>query len=114
MDSITTRPAGAADLGWFVPPDYACRLTRRAADIQMIVDASDPMVATSALDVATALGADRALDVMAPTMEGTVLRRESPPVDFRVRAWYNPERKGRMRQHLRALTADAAALETRA
>jgi ABC-2 type transport system permease protein len=28
---------------------------------------------------------------MARTVEGTVLRRESPPVDFRVRAWYNPD-----------------------
>jgi len=82
---------GRAKVGVVIPPDYARRLTRRAAEIQVIVDASDPMVATSALNAATALGAERALDVMAQTVEGTVLRRESPPVDFRVRAWYNPD-----------------------
>jgi ABC-2 type transport system permease protein len=82
---------GHAKVGVVIPPDYARRLTRRAADIQVIVDASDPMVATSAMNAATALGADRALDVLTQTVEGTVLRRESPPVDVRVRAWYNPD-----------------------
>jgi ABC-2 type transport system permease protein len=82
---------GRAKVGVVVPPDYARQLARRAADIQVIVDASDPMVATSALNAATALGADRALDVLARTVEGTVLRREAAPVDVRARAWYNPD-----------------------
>jgi ABC-2 type transport system permease protein len=79
---------GRAKVGVVIPPDYARRLARGAAEIQVIVDASDPMVATSAMNAATALGAERALDVLAQTVEGTVLRS---PVDFRVRAWYNPD-----------------------
>ena len=82
---------GTAKVGVVIPPDYARRLTRRAADIQVIVDASDPMVATSAVNAATALAADRSLHVLSETSEGVVLRRDGPPVDFRVRAWYNPD-----------------------
>jgi ABC-2 type transport system permease protein len=81
--------AGRAKAGVVIPPDYARRLARGAAEIQVIVDASDPMVATSAMNAATALGTDLALGVLARTVEGTALRRS--PVDFRVRAWYNPD-----------------------
>ncbi len=83
--------AGTAKVGIVIPPDFARRLSRRAADIQVIVDASDPMVATSAMNAAAALGAQRSLDVLTQTVEGTVLRAGPPPVDFRVRAWYNPD-----------------------
>ena len=82
---------GTAKVGVVIPPDYARRLARRAADIQIIVDASDPMVATSAVNAATALAADRSLHVLAQTSDGLMLRRDGPPVDFRVRAWYNPD-----------------------
>jgi len=79
---------GTAKVGVVIPPDFGRQLARRAASIQIIVDASDPMVATSAMNAATSLGATRSLEVLAQTVEGTAL---SPPVDFRVRAWYNPD-----------------------
>jgi ABC-2 type transport system permease protein len=82
---------GTAKVGIVIPPDFARRLSRRAAEIQVIVDASDPMVATSAMNAATALAAQRSLKILTETAEGTLLRRESPPIDFRVRAWYNPD-----------------------
>ena len=65
--------AGVAKVGVVVPPDYAQRLTRREAAIQVIVDASDPQVATSALNAATSLGAQRSLQVLTETLEGTRL-----------------------------------------
>ena len=82
---------GTAKVGIVIPPDYARQLTRQAAEIQVIVDASDPMVATSAMNAAASLGATRSLEVLTRTTEGTALRRDGPPVDFRVRAWYNPD-----------------------
>src|SRR3989442_14671175 len=82
---------GTAKVGIVIPPDFARQLTRRAVEIQVIVDASDPQVATSAMNAATALGADRSLDVLAQTTAGTLLRRTPTPVDVRVRAWYNPD-----------------------
>ncbi|MBI4637458.1 MAG: ABC transporter permease [Candidatus Rokubacteria bacterium] len=82
---------GTAKVGIVIPPDFARRLSRRAGEIQVIVDASDPMVATSALNAATSLAAERSLQLLTRTVEGTVLQRDVPPVDFRVRAWYNPD-----------------------
>lgn len=84
--------SGEAKVGVVIPPDYARRLTRQDAAIQVIVDASDPQVATSALNAATSLGAQRSLQVLTQTLEGTRLSRQAePPVDVRVRAWYNPD-----------------------
>ena len=84
--------SGEAKVGVVIPPDYARRLTRQDAAIQVIVDASDPQVATSALNAATSLGAQRSLQVLTQTLEGTRLSRQpEPPVDVRVRAWYNPD-----------------------
>lgn len=82
---------GRAKVGVVIPPDFARQLTRRAVEIQVIVDASDPMVATSALNAATALGAEQSLAVLTRATDGAILRRAAAPVDFRVRAWYNPD-----------------------
>ena len=84
--------AGRAKVGVVIPPDYAKRLSRQTAEIQVIVDASDPLVATSAINAASSLGAQLSLRVLTRNLEGTAfLRRDEPPVDFRVRAWYNPD-----------------------
>ncbi|MBI4594131.1 MAG: ABC transporter permease, partial [Candidatus Rokubacteria bacterium] len=83
--------SGAAKVGIVIPPDFGRQLARRAVEVQVIVDASDPQVATAAMNAATALGAQRSLEVLAQTTEGAVLRRAAGPVDFRVRAWYNPD-----------------------
>ena len=83
--------SGSAKVGIVIPPDFARQLARRQASVQVIVDASDPQVATSAMNAATALAADRSLRLLAQTSQGDVLRDGSPPLDFRVRAWYNPD-----------------------
>jgi ABC-2 type transport system permease protein len=83
--------SGEAKVGIVIPPDFARQLARRSASVQVVVDASDPQVATSAMNAATALAADRSLTILTETTGGTVLRRDAPPLDFRVRAWYNPD-----------------------
>jgi len=83
---------GTAKVGVVIPPDFGRRLSRQAADVQVIVDASDPLVATSAINAAAALGAQRSLQIMTRAAEGTSLARQGePPLDVRVRAWYNPD-----------------------
>jgi ABC-2 type transport system permease protein len=82
---------GTAKVGIVIPPDFDRRLSRRAAEVQVIVDASDPQVATSAMNAAAALGAQRSLAILTQTVEGTTLRRNPAPFDVRVRAWYNPD-----------------------
>ena len=83
--------SGAAKVGFVIPPDFARQLSRRRASVLVVVDASDPQVATSAMNAATALAADRSLTILAETTEGVALKRDAPPLDFRVRAWYNPD-----------------------
>src|SRR5262245_39448708 len=83
---------GAAKVGIVIPPDFGRQLTRQNVSVQVIVDASDPQVATSAMNAAAAIGAQRSLEMLTQTVEGTVLRRGGAPVDVRVRAWYNPDR----------------------
>src|SRR2546422_143976 len=82
---------GAARVGIVIPPDFGRQLTRQNVSVQVIVDASDPQVATSAMNAAAAIGAQRSLEILTQTVEGTVLRRGGAPVDVRVRAWYNPD-----------------------
>jgi ABC-2 type transport system permease protein len=82
---------GVAKVGIVIPPDFARALARRDAEVQMVVDASDPQAATSAMNAATALAAQRALQILTRTSDGVVLQREQPPIDLRVRAWYNPD-----------------------
>jgi ABC-2 type transport system permease protein len=84
--------SGRAKVGVVVPPDFDRQLARQAAEVQVIVDASDPMVATSAINAASSLGFQRSLEIVARTLEGAALgRRASVPFDVRVRAWYNPD-----------------------
>jgi ABC-2 type transport system permease protein len=83
---------GTAKVGVVIPPDFAVRMTRQRAEIQMIIDASDPLVAISAVNAASALGAQQSLQVLTRTTMGTPLERHvGPPLDVRVRAWYNPD-----------------------
>jgi len=82
---------GLAKVGIVIPPDYARQLARREAEVLVVVDASDPQAATSAMNAATALAAQRSLEILTQTSDGAVLRRAQPPLDLRVRAWYNPD-----------------------
>ena len=83
---------GTAKVGVVIPPDFATRLTRHEARVQVIVDASDPLVATSAVNAAGSLGAQRSLEIFTQTAAGNpVPRNLAPPLDVRVRAWYNPD-----------------------
>jgi ABC-2 type transport system permease protein len=80
---------GEAKVGIVIPPDFSERLRGRgAAAVQVIVDASDPQVAVSAVNAATALGLERSIEI---------LRRRGHDVDagldVRVRAWYNPDQE---------------------
>jgi ABC-2 type transport system permease protein len=80
---------GDAKVGIVIPPDYSERLRGRgAAAIQVIVDASDPQVAVSAVNAATALGLDRSIEILRQGGRGT-----DAGLDVRVRAWYNPDQE---------------------
>jgi ABC-2 type transport system permease protein len=85
--------SGKAKVGIILPPDYARSLKQqRVAQIQVIVDASDPLVATSAINAANAIGQVGSLRIASETLQRTAGRITPPaPLDVRVRAWYNPD-----------------------
>jgi len=84
---------GRAKVAIVIPPDFAPRLRGRGgAAIQVIVDASDPQVAASAVNAATALGLSRSIDLLTRAAGGAPSDRVQG-LDVRVRAWYNPDQE---------------------
>jgi ABC-2 type transport system permease protein len=84
-ESIERGEAAAAII---VPPEFASDLKRgQAAQVQVIVDAADPLSSAAAISAAALTGARSAAELAgrAGVMPTT------PPVEVRVRPWYNPE-----------------------
>ena len=73
---------GDASAALIIPPDYATDIKRgRTASAQLIVDAADPLSSQSALSGASAA---------ALAHGATLVQAPPPPLDLRVRPWYNP------------------------
>jgi drug efflux transport system permease protein len=83
---------GQAKIGIWVPPDYASRLrSGRTAQVEVIVDASEPTSARAVLALAGGVG--QALSTQLLVQQAQRLTGGQPnalPVDVRARAWYNP------------------------
>ena len=83
---------GQAKIGIWVPPDYASRLrSGRTAQVEVIVDASEPTSARAVLALAGGVG--RVLSTQLLVQQTQRLTGGQPnalPVDVRARAWYNP------------------------
>ena len=73
---------GDASAALIIPPDYATDIKRgRTASAQLIVDAADPLSSQAALSGASAA---------ALAHGATLVQAPPPPLDLRVRPWYNP------------------------
>jgi len=83
---------GQAKIGIWIPPDYAARLrSGRTAEVEVIVDASEPTSARTVLGIASQLGS--ALSTQLVLQQEQRLTGAAPPafpIDVRARAWYNP------------------------
>ncbi|MEN6325335.1 MAG: ABC transporter permease [Syntrophomonas sp.] len=79
--------SGQAQVGIVFPPDFNRQLKRGAtAPVQVIVDASDNMVANQAIAIANSIGLIKSQQVMFQKFKVA-----NPPYDIRVRPWYNPD-----------------------
>lgn len=75
--------SGRASAAVIIPPDYTTDLKRRrTATAQVIVDAADPLASQAAIG-----GAAQAGQVVSIAIADV---RGAPPLDLRVRPWYNP------------------------
>lgn len=79
--------SGSAKVGIIYPPDFSQRLQRgESASVQVIVDASDNMVANQAIAIANSIGLIKSQEALFSKVAVQGL-----PYDVRVRPWYNPD-----------------------
>ena len=84
--------SGKTKVGIIIEPDFANNLKHgRSAAVQVIVDASDSMSASSAIASAQMIGQLRAQEIMLKRLQGGSAKQPDPPVDIRIRPWYNPD-----------------------
>lgn len=80
--------SGEAQVGIIFPPDFNNSLQRgETAPVQVIVDASDNMVANQAIAIANSIGLIKSQQVLTQKMNFS----SGTPYDIRVRPWYNPD-----------------------
>ena len=83
---------GTARVAVVIPPDFAEALqSGRTAQVQVIVDASDPLVARSALATAEAIGQVASLEIVGRMLNRSGISAGGVPLEVRTRAWYNPD-----------------------
>lgn len=79
--------SGKAKVGIIFPPDFAPSITKgQSSPVQVIVDASDNMVANQAIAISNSIGLIKSQEVLA-----RMKNIAGPPYDIRVRPWYNPD-----------------------
>lgn len=84
--------SGKVKVGLIILPDYSRNLkSNRSAHVQVLVDASDPIIASSALSTSTAIGNLISMEQLMKLLghRGSFSLKD-PPVVVEVRAWYNP------------------------
>jgi len=79
--------SGQAKAGIIYPPDFARSIKRGGpAQVQVIVDASDNMVANQAIAIANAIGLIKSQEILVQK-----LPIKTTPYEIEVRPWYNPD-----------------------
>jgi ABC-2 type transport system permease protein len=92
-DALRLVDRGQARAAIVIPEDYARDLkTGRPAQIQVLVDATDPTASQNAIAAAQLVGQRKNLEIVA-ARAGLSAREETPPLDVRVRPLYNPALK---------------------
>lgn len=85
--------SGKAKVGIIIPPDFTENLRHgRSAAIQVIVDASDSMSASSAISTAQIIGLKKSQEIVVNSVRGGAAGiHTEAPYDVRIRPWYNPD-----------------------
>lgn len=93
-DAVGLRTAiesGRARAALVIPPDYHRRIARgEPAQAQVIVDAADPQSSSAALSGAQLAAQAPGVAITTAALGG---RGPVPPVELRVRPWYNPAQR---------------------
>jgi ABC-2 type transport system permease protein len=83
---------GQVKVGIAIPPDFSAKtLSARSSAVQVIVDATDSMSASSAISAATTIGMLGSQRILTRELTRQGLRLPESAIDIRVRPWYNPD-----------------------
>lgn len=85
--------SGAARAALVIPPGYSSNLARgEVATVQLIIDGSDPLVATTALSTGQVIAQSFSAQLVEEKLQKMGLgSRLHLPVEVRPRVWYNPD-----------------------
>ena len=84
--------AGKVKVGVIIPPDFSDSLKHgRTASVQIIVDASDSMAASSAIGAAQLVGQTKSQQILLQQLRGYSGHEMELPYDIRIRPWYNQD-----------------------
>ncbi len=84
--------AGDARVALVIPPHYASDLTRgRTAEVQLVVDGSDPQIVASATNTAASLVAARSSELMVSRLAASGVKTAGQPISLEPNTWYNPD-----------------------
>lgn len=84
---------GLVKIALIIPADYSARLARgQSAQIQLLLDGSDPTISRTALSSAQMIAQTLSAEVLAERLQRSGMRAAAEPaVDLRPRVWYNPD-----------------------
>lgn len=94
MDVNDHIQTGKAKVGIIIPPDYASNIkNERGSQVQVIVDATDSMSATSAINTAQLVGQLKSQEILTKkfNLNGQNINLTKELIDIRIRPWYNPD-----------------------
>ncbi|MGD9155078.1 MAG: ABC transporter permease [Bacillota bacterium] len=84
--------AGKTKVGIIIPPDLTSNLKHgRSATVQVIVDATDSMSASSAISAAQMIGQIKSQAILVRKIQSVTGQSLNQPYDIRIRPWYNPD-----------------------
>ncbi|MEG1602783.1 MAG: ABC transporter permease [Cloacibacillus sp.] len=84
--------SGAAKVGIVIPPDYASQIRGgRQTSVQVIIDATDNLSASSALNAAQTIGLLSSQQILASKFARLGMKIPGQAIDMRIRLWYNPD-----------------------
>ncbi|MCE5286099.1 MAG: ABC transporter permease [Pelosinus sp.] len=88
-DSIQS---GQSKVGIIIPPDFSDNLKHgRSGAVQVIVDASDSLSASSAISTAQLIGQIKSKEILTQKLQNSGMQIVESPYDIRIRSWYNPD-----------------------
>jgi ABC-2 type transport system permease protein len=83
---------GKTKVGIVIPPDFTENIKHsRSASVQVIVDASDSMAASSAISTAQMIGQMKSQELLIKRAQAAGGQAVTVPYDIRIRPWYNPD-----------------------